>query len=74
MSYDYADSVLDQHVINLLCAKNNQLREALKFYADEKNYQPREWLGESLVGWHRESVVNSDNGKIARAALVKEKR
>jgi hypothetical protein len=38
MSYDYADSALDQRVINLLRAENNRLREALKFYADMKNY------------------------------------
>ncbi len=59
MSYDYADSALDQRVINLLRAENNRLREALKFYADMKNYH----------GY--ESGVLVDNGKIARDALEK---
>jgi hypothetical protein len=55
-------AALDQRVIDLLCTKNNQLREALKFYADEKNYlQP---------GW-RLSPTEVDGGKIARAALEK---
>jgi hypothetical protein len=43
-----------------------ELREALKFYADEKNYQQRGWQGDP-----DKSPVDSDNGKIARAALEK---
>jgi hypothetical protein len=39
------------------------LREALKFYADETNYLKRGWGGPDP------SPVDSDNGKIARAAL-----
>jgi len=38
------------------------LREALKFYADEKNYQ--------RPGWHQSSV-DVDGGKRAREALEK---
>jgi hypothetical protein len=38
------------------------LRKALKFYADEKNYLPHEVYPD-------QSVVDSDNGKIARKAL-----
>jgi hypothetical protein len=66
MSYDYADSALDQRVISLLRADNTRLRQALKFYADEKNYQSRSGT-EDL----QNSVVDSDNGKIARDALEK---
>ena len=40
------------------------MREALKFYADEKNHLPHEY-------WHDSSPVDIDNGKIARAALEK---
>jgi len=40
------------------------LREALKFYADERNYQRCMWYGE--LG---PSLLDGDNGKIARAAL-----
>jgi hypothetical protein len=52
----------DQRVIDLLCAKNNRLREALKFYADENNYLPHEFYPDN-------SPVDIDSGKIARAAL-----
>jgi hypothetical protein len=63
-----SDSALDQRVIDLLCAKNNQLREALKFYADKKNYYSRSGF------WDRQnSEVDSDNGQIARDALKKER-
>jgi hypothetical protein len=48
-----------------------ELREALKFYADEKNYQQRGfWAG----GDPDASPVESDNGKIARDALGEKKR
>jgi hypothetical protein len=62
MSYDYADSVLDQQIINLLSVEYHQMREALKFYADENNYLPHEFYPDS-------SPVDIDSGKIARAAL-----
>ena len=43
-----------------------ELREALKFYADEKHYQQRGfWQGDPDA-----SLVDSDNGTIARAALA----
>jgi hypothetical protein len=41
-----------------------RLRKALEFYADTKNYQQRGWQGDPDP-----SLVDSDNGKIARAAL-----
>jgi len=43
-----------------------ELREALKFYADTKNYQQRGWQGDPIP-----SLVDSDMGTIARAALEK---
>jgi hypothetical protein len=62
MSYDYADSALDQHEINLLRAENDILREVLKFYADEKNHHRK---------WPCQSLVDVDRGKTARDALEK---
>jgi hypothetical protein len=44
------------------------LREALRFYADEKNYHQRGWQGDPDP-----SKVDSDSGKIARAALARER-
>jgi hypothetical protein len=46
-----------------------ELREALKFYADPKNYQRSGWQGDQDP-----SLVESDHGKIARAAIVGVKR
>jgi hypothetical protein len=43
-----------------------ELREALKFYAAETNYQQRGWQGDP-----DRSVVDSDNGRRARLALIK---
>jgi hypothetical protein len=44
----------------------SKLREALKFYADEKNYQRS---GDPQDSYPELPMVNSDRGKIARKAL-----
>jgi hypothetical protein len=46
-----------------------ELREALKFYADERNYHSRGGVEDV-----QNSVVDSDNGTIARDALGEKKR
>ncbi len=56
-------SVFDELIAD---ATIRDLRKALKFYADTKNYQQSGWQGDPDP-----SLVDSDNGKIARAALEK---
>ena len=47
------------------CEVISGLREALKFYADETNYE-QGWRGAR----RQRTLVDIDNGKIARAALL----
>ena len=56
----HADDITLENLIKLR-AENERLREALKFYADEKNYEPKDgWFGYAIL---------ADKGEKARDAL-----
>lgn len=57
----YVDAVGER---NALQEENNRLREALQFYANDKNYEPN-----VVDQWAPVVPVNKDYGEIARAVL-----
>ena len=66
---------LDQHISEDWAKECNCLREALKFYADEKHYEPTKVWTTSFPqyepdGYKIVTPVLADNGERARDALV----
>ena len=64
---DRVDEVLHDivlHHVNRLEHENKRLCEALEFYASEKTYET-----DVTSQWEPVTLINNDNGKIARSAL-----
>lgn len=52
-------------------ARAEALAKALEFYADEKNYEEREYTVNAVQPWqYSSSKVGEDEGQLARAALA----
>lgn len=66
VNFQFVDGLLDD--IDTLLAENQKMREALQWYADEKNWKERN-EGNDYYGWFFTSNCREDEGQRAREAL-----